>query len=129
MPFIVVYDANVLVGNTQRDLLVRIAQSGLTILGGGGYGHADPGCRIRPASPARHPACPPETASMLHRCRGNGINAPSMPFEDRARTGKSSTRTGKGGTGGTGCTSGTARPVLRARRASYEAVTSAVEDL
>jgi len=27
--FIVVYDANVLVGNTQRDLLVRIAQSGL----------------------------------------------------------------------------------------------------
>jgi hypothetical protein len=29
MAFIVVYDANVLVGNTQRDLLVRIAQSGL----------------------------------------------------------------------------------------------------
>jgi predicted nucleic acid-binding protein len=29
MPFIVVYDANVLVGNTQRDLLVRIAQTGL----------------------------------------------------------------------------------------------------
>jgi predicted nucleic acid-binding protein len=27
--FIVVYDANVLVGNTQRDLLVRIAQTGL----------------------------------------------------------------------------------------------------
>jgi predicted nucleic acid-binding protein len=29
VPFIVVYDANVLVGNTQRDLLVRIAQTGL----------------------------------------------------------------------------------------------------
>jgi hypothetical protein len=29
MPFIVVYDANVLVGNSQRDLLVRIAQTGL----------------------------------------------------------------------------------------------------
>lgn len=29
MAFIVVYDANVLVGNTQRDLLVRIAQTGL----------------------------------------------------------------------------------------------------
>ncbi len=29
MPFIVVYDANVLVGNTQRDLLVRLAQTGL----------------------------------------------------------------------------------------------------
>ncbi len=29
MPFIVVYDANVLVGNTQRDLMVRIAQTGL----------------------------------------------------------------------------------------------------
>jgi predicted nucleic acid-binding protein len=29
MAFIVVYDANVLVGNTQRDLLVRIAQAGL----------------------------------------------------------------------------------------------------
>ncbi|HLQ53026.1 MAG TPA: PIN domain-containing protein [Streptosporangiaceae bacterium] len=29
MAFIVVYDANVLVGNTQRDLLVRLAQTGL----------------------------------------------------------------------------------------------------
>jgi hypothetical protein len=29
MPFTVVYDANVLVGNTQRDLLVRIAQTPL----------------------------------------------------------------------------------------------------
>jgi hypothetical protein len=29
MAFIVVYDANVLVGNTQRDLLIRIAQTGL----------------------------------------------------------------------------------------------------
>lgn len=29
MAFVVVYDANVLVGNTQRDLLVRIAQTGL----------------------------------------------------------------------------------------------------
>jgi predicted nucleic acid-binding protein len=29
MPFIVVYDANVLVGSTLRDLLVRIAQTGL----------------------------------------------------------------------------------------------------
>src|SRR5579863_3435415 len=29
MPFIVVYDANPLVGNTQRDLLIRIAQTGL----------------------------------------------------------------------------------------------------
>jgi predicted nucleic acid-binding protein len=29
MPFIVIYDANVLVGNTQRDFLVRIAQTGL----------------------------------------------------------------------------------------------------
>ena len=29
MTFIVVYDANALVGNTLRDLLVRIAQSGL----------------------------------------------------------------------------------------------------
>jgi predicted nucleic acid-binding protein len=29
MPFIVIYDANVLVGNTLRDLLVRIAQTGL----------------------------------------------------------------------------------------------------
>jgi hypothetical protein len=29
MPFIVVYDANVLVGNSQRDLMVRIAQTGL----------------------------------------------------------------------------------------------------
>jgi predicted nucleic acid-binding protein len=29
MPFIVVYDANPLVGNTQRDLLIRIAQAGL----------------------------------------------------------------------------------------------------
>ncbi len=29
MPFVVIYDANVLVGNTQRDLLVRIAQTGL----------------------------------------------------------------------------------------------------
>jgi hypothetical protein len=29
VPFIVVYDANVLVGNTQRDLMVRIAQTGL----------------------------------------------------------------------------------------------------
>jgi predicted nucleic acid-binding protein len=29
MAFIVVYDANVLVGNTQRDLLVRIAMTGL----------------------------------------------------------------------------------------------------
>jgi hypothetical protein len=29
MPFIVVYDANVLIGNTQRDLMVRIAQTGL----------------------------------------------------------------------------------------------------
>jgi hypothetical protein len=27
MAFIVVYDANVLVGNTQRDLLIRIAQT------------------------------------------------------------------------------------------------------
>lgn len=29
MPFIVVYDANALVGNSQRDLLVRIARTGL----------------------------------------------------------------------------------------------------
>jgi predicted nucleic acid-binding protein len=29
MPFIVVYDANALYGNAQRDLLIRIAQSGL----------------------------------------------------------------------------------------------------
>ncbi|MHB1593873.1 MAG: hypothetical protein ACYCO9_06350 [Streptosporangiaceae bacterium] len=29
MPFIVVYDANALVGNTLRDLLIRIGQSGL----------------------------------------------------------------------------------------------------
>lgn len=29
MAFAVVYDANVLVGNTQRDLLVRIAMAGL----------------------------------------------------------------------------------------------------
>jgi len=29
MAFIVTYDANVLVGNTQRDLLVRIGQTGL----------------------------------------------------------------------------------------------------
>ena len=29
MPFVVVYDANALYGNAQRDLLIRIAQSGL----------------------------------------------------------------------------------------------------
>src|SRR5579859_897620 len=29
MPFIVIYDANVLVGNTQRDFLIQIAQTGL----------------------------------------------------------------------------------------------------
>ena len=29
MAFIVIYDANVLVGNAQRDLLVRIALTGL----------------------------------------------------------------------------------------------------
>jgi hypothetical protein len=29
MPFVVVYDANTLYGNAQRDLLIRIAQSGL----------------------------------------------------------------------------------------------------
>jgi hypothetical protein len=29
MPFAVVYDANALYGNAQRDLLIRIAQSGL----------------------------------------------------------------------------------------------------
>ena len=29
MPFIVVHDANPLMGNTQRDLLIRIAQTGL----------------------------------------------------------------------------------------------------
>ena len=29
MPFVVVYDANVLYGNAQRDLLIRVAQSGL----------------------------------------------------------------------------------------------------
>jgi hypothetical protein len=29
MPFVVVYDANVLYGNEVRDLLIRIAQSGL----------------------------------------------------------------------------------------------------
>lgn len=29
MPFIVIYDANALFGNTQRDLLIRLAQSGL----------------------------------------------------------------------------------------------------
>ncbi|WP_067486081.1 hypothetical protein [Actinomadura hibisca] len=28
MPFVVVYDANVLYGNTLRDLLIRVAQSG-----------------------------------------------------------------------------------------------------
>jgi hypothetical protein len=29
MPFIVLYDANVLVGNSQRDLLIRTARAGL----------------------------------------------------------------------------------------------------
>jgi hypothetical protein len=29
MPFVVVYDANALYGNAQRDLLIRIARSGL----------------------------------------------------------------------------------------------------
>jgi hypothetical protein len=29
MPFIVVYDANALVGNTQRDLLFQVALAGL----------------------------------------------------------------------------------------------------
>ncbi|NBE97058.1 PIN domain-containing protein [Nonomuraea sp. KC401] len=29
MPFVVIYDANALFGNTQRDLLIRLAQSGL----------------------------------------------------------------------------------------------------
>ncbi len=29
MPFVVIYDANALYGNAQRDLLIRIAQSGL----------------------------------------------------------------------------------------------------
>jgi hypothetical protein len=29
MPFVVVYDANALYGNAQRDLLIRIAQGGL----------------------------------------------------------------------------------------------------
>ena len=29
MPFVVVYDANALYGNAQRDLLIRIAQSAL----------------------------------------------------------------------------------------------------
>lgn len=29
MPFVVVYDANVLFSNTLRDLLIRVAQSGL----------------------------------------------------------------------------------------------------
>jgi hypothetical protein len=29
MPFVVIYDANTLYGNAQRDLLIRIARSGL----------------------------------------------------------------------------------------------------
>jgi len=29
MPFVVIYDANALYGNAQRDLLIRIARSGL----------------------------------------------------------------------------------------------------
>jgi hypothetical protein len=33
-------------------------------------------CHIRPGNPVGHPACPAVTASMLHRCRDNGIDAP-----------------------------------------------------